>query len=140
MVTPLDGMVSPELAAGFAALIVAFLAIFLIVGIAVYIYSAFALMTIAKKTNTENAWLAWIPIANIYLMTQIAKVSGLWTLAILVSAIPTVGMLAFLAFSVWMWWKISEARGFPGWFGLLQLVPIVNLIIMGVIAWGEPSK
>jgi hypothetical protein len=139
MVTPLDGMVSPENVAAFAGLIVAFLAIFLIVGLAIYIYSALALMKIANKTNTKNVWLAWIPIANIYLMTQIAKVSGLWTLAIIVSFIPYIGMLAFIVFAVWIWWKISEARGFPGWFGLLQLVPIVNLIILGVVAWGEPK-
>ena len=38
-----------------------------LVSLAVYAYVAFCLYTIAKKTNTENPWLAWIPIANIVL-------------------------------------------------------------------------
>ena len=46
----------------------------------VYIYSALALMAIAKRTKTKNAWLAWIPIANIYLMTQIGGLHPAWTL------------------------------------------------------------
>jgi hypothetical protein len=40
---------------------------------AIYIYMSMALMTIATKTNTPNGWLAWIPIANIFLMLQIAR-------------------------------------------------------------------
>ena len=46
-----------------------------IIGLLIYCYTAFALMTIAKKTKTANPWLAWIPVANLYLVTQIAKVS-----------------------------------------------------------------
>src|SRR5215467_850832 len=33
--------------------------------LAIYIYMAICLQTIAKKTNVQNPWLAWIPIANI---------------------------------------------------------------------------
>jgi hypothetical protein len=32
----------------------------------------------AKKTNTQNPWLTWIPIANIYLMCIIAGKPGWW--------------------------------------------------------------
>ena len=47
--------------------------VFLIIFLAVYIYGALALMAIAKKTKTPNGWLAWIPIANVFLIIQIAK-------------------------------------------------------------------
>ncbi len=33
---------------------------FVVIGIAMYIYVALALQTIANKTTTPNAWLAWI--------------------------------------------------------------------------------
>ena len=33
-----------------------------------YVYVALALQTIATKTATPNGWLAWIPIANAFLM------------------------------------------------------------------------
>lgn len=121
------------MAALFAALGLAFLVLLL----AFYIYVSLALMTIAKKTKTDNAWLAWIPIANYYLITQVAKVSGLWTLALLLTFIPGIGGLALLGVSVWLFWRISERRNFPGWLSLLMIVPVVNLIVIGVLAWGK---
>ena len=42
-------------------------------GLAAYLYMSLALQTIATKTNTANTWLAWIPIANLFLMLGIAK-------------------------------------------------------------------
>lgn len=120
---------------GWAAL-GAFLFVFVIICIAIYIYAAIALMAIAKRTKTPNAWLAWIPIANIYLMTQIGKQSGWWTLGILVAIIPIVGGLAVLALVAFLGWKIAEALNRPGWWGILLAIPIVNLVIMGVMAWG----
>ncbi len=110
-------------------------AVYIVLMIAVYIFFALALMSIANKTKTKNAWLAWIPIANIYLMTQIARLNGLWTLAILVSIIPIVGGLVFMGVSVWWWWRIAERRNRPGWWGILMIIPIVNLIIVGLLAW-----
>src|SRR5204863_6187716 len=46
---------------------------FVICGLAVYVYMALALQTIATKTATANPWLAWIPIANLILMLNVAK-------------------------------------------------------------------
>lgn len=115
----------------------AYLAVTLIIGLAMYIYSALVLMAIAKKTNTAKPWLAWIPIANVYLMTQIAKVPWWTFLVIFLTWIPFVGPLALLAALIWWWWKISEARMRPGWWSLLMLIPVVNLVIMGVLAWSD---
>jgi len=113
------------------------LAIIMLIVLVFYIYTSLALMTIARKTKTDNAWLAWIPIANYYLVTQIAEVSGLWTFALLLTFIPGIGGLALLGISIWLFWRISERRKFPGWISLLMLIPIVNLIIIGVLAWGK---
>ena len=121
----------------FLALFGTFLLFFVIIGIAFYVYMAVVLMTIAKKTKTPNEWLAWIPIANIYLMTQIAKVPGWVTLSVLLSAIPVIGGIIFGVVYLWLWWKIAEARKMPGWYALLMIIPIVNLIIMGIIAWKD---
>ncbi|MBC8500326.1 MAG: hypothetical protein ISS25_01520 [Nanoarchaeota archaeon] len=121
----------------FITLFAGALVLALIIGLAVYVYIAIALMTIAKKTNTPLAWLAWIPLANIYLMTQIADLSWWWTLAILLPIIPFIGQIALIVIMVWWWWKIAEKRGFPGWLGILTIIPLVNLIVMGVLAWAE---
>ena len=114
-----------------------FFVVWLIVMLALYVYFALALMFIAKKKNTKNAWLAWIPIANVYLMTQVAGVSGWWTLSVLLPIIPFIGGLAMMAVMIYIWWKIAEAIGKPGWWSILLIIPIVNLVIIGIMAWGK---
>ncbi|MBI5393619.1 hypothetical protein HZA96_07170 [Candidatus Woesearchaeota archaeon] len=110
----------------------------LIIGVIFYVFFALALMAIAKKTKTENAWLAWIPIANIYLMTQVAKVSGWYTTGLLLVFVPIIGSIAIAALFCYLWWKIAEARNRPGWWGILiGLVPIVNLVMIGMLAWSD---
>ena len=115
----------------------AFLGVMFFGFLILYVYAALALMYIGKRTNTENAWLAWIPIANIYLMTKIGKIHPAWTLVILLSFIPMVGSLLLMIAMVYFWWKIAEARSKPGWWGILMIIPLVNLVMMGILAWGE---
>jgi len=108
---------------------------FIFIGTFSYIYTALALMTIAQKTKTKNPWLAWIPIANLYLMTQIGKVPW-WTILFLILAfIPFLGMIIAIALTIFWWWKIAEARKMEGWLGVLTVVPIVNWVVIGMIAW-----
>jgi hypothetical protein len=51
----------------------AVLLVFLVFILAMYVYTSLAFQTIATKTGTANPWLAWIPIANIFLMLGVAK-------------------------------------------------------------------
>ena len=110
---------------------------FFILMIALYVYFALALMAIAKKTNTKNGWLAFIPIANVYLMTQIAGLPGWYTLAILLPIIPFIGVIAMWVIFIYMFWKIAEAIHKPGWWSILLIIPIVNLVVIGMMAWGK---
>jgi hypothetical protein len=112
------------------ALAGAFFTVFLAFGVAMYVYIALALMTIANKTGTENGWLAWIPIANIVLMLMIAKKPIWWIILFL---IPLVNIV--MAILVWM--GIAEARNKPNWWGILMIVPLVNLIVPGYLAWSD---
>ncbi|MEM2956036.1 MAG: hypothetical protein QW041_00450 [Candidatus Pacearchaeota archaeon] len=108
-----------------------------IVVIAIYVYTSLALMTIAKKTKTENAWLAWIPVVNIWLIIQIAEQPWWQIFAILLYFIPVIGGIVFLAVMAFWFWKISERRSMPGWLGILMIIPIVNLIVLGILAWKD---
>jgi len=94
------------------------------------VYSALALSTIATKTNTPNGWMAWIPIANIYLMLVIGKQPGWWLILCL---IPIVNIV--IGIIVWM--AIAEARNKPSWVGLLLIIPFVNIVIPGCLAWAD---
>ena len=116
-------------AVGVAAL-GAFFIVFLCFALAAYVYMALALMTIAQKTNTENAWLAWIPIGNIFLMLMIAKKPMWWFLLFLVP-------LVNIVFLVLVWMQIARARNKPDWWGILMIVPIVSIIVPGYLAWAD---
>jgi hypothetical protein len=103
---------------------------FLLVVAPVYVYTALAVQTIAGKTNTENPWLAWIPIANIILLLNIAKKPVWWIVLFL---IPLVNII--IVIMVWM--AVAEARGKPNWVGILTLVPVVGMLVPGYLAWAD---
>jgi hypothetical protein len=98
--------------------------------VAMYVYMALAIQTIAQKTNTENPWLAWIPIVNIILLLNIARKPLWWILLFL---IPLVNIVI----SVMVWMGVAEARNKPGWWGILLIVPVVGLIVPGYLAWAD---
>lgn len=130
---PARTVLAQESRSGDAAVVAAlgaFALVFVVFGLAAYVYLALALSTIAKKTNTENPWLAWIPIANIVLMLNIAK-KPLWWIILFI--IPFVGVV--MGIIVWM--AIAEARGKPNWWGILLIVPLVGLIVPGYLAWAD---
>lgn len=102
-----------------------------------YVFFAFCLAMIAKKTGRPfgNSFImALIPIANVILMLQIAGKPWWWILLMLV---PVVN----LVITIIVWMKIAEARGKPGWWGIIMgLVPFVNLIFFLILAFGEESR
>ncbi len=104
--------------------------VYLLVIAVFYIYMAICLMTIAKKTNTANAWFAWIPILNIILMLAIAKKPIWW---IILMFIPFVNIII----GVIVWMAIAEARGKPNWMGILMIVPVANVIVPGYLAFSK---
>ncbi|HYE86135.1 MAG TPA: zinc-ribbon domain-containing protein, partial [Vicinamibacterales bacterium] len=85
---------------------------------------------LARKTSTKApSWLAWIPIANLYLMSRIARRSLLMAALMLV---PLVNLYA----AGKLWQGIAIARGKPGWTGWLILVPGLNLLLPMYLASG----
>ena len=113
-----------------AVLMGGFFLIFCIFLLAAYVYHALALQTIAEKTNTENPWLAWIPIVNLILMLNIARKPIWW---ILLCFIPLVNIVILII----VWMAIAEARNKPNWWGIMIIVPIVNIIVPGYLAWAD---
>jgi hypothetical protein len=118
-------------------MIAAFFAVFMAMLLVVYIYTAWALMTIANKTRTKYAWLAWIPVANLYLMTQIGKTPWWTLLLLLLYWVPVLGTILTIGLTIYWWWNIAEVRKMPGWLGILMAVPVVNLFVIGYIAWAK---
>ncbi len=102
-------------------------------GFAFYIYLAITLMFIAKKTATSNAWMAWVPLLNLYLMCKAAGKSGIWIILLL---LPVVNVIAIIL----LWAGIAQRLGRSGWWGLLMLIPVLNLVLMGILAFSKSRQ
>lgn len=92
----------------------------------VYIYLAFAVMTLARRLGMDKAWMAWVPIANLYLLSKMAKLEWWWMLGLF---IPIVNF--FVAGYVWS--EIGKRFGKPWWVGALVAIPAVGLLIPGYL-------
>lgn len=94
----------------------AFISIAIILGIILYVFMAIGMQSMATKLKIENPWLAWIPIANIYLVGRVAgdqvtifnktiqKLGSVLLIgcicACVISAIPIIGFIASIAFAI----------------------------------------
>ncbi len=132
---PFANMLAPFIAIFAGLMIVA-----VIVSIAIYVYYALAFQSIAKKLNYSKPWLAWIPVANLFLYPILAKKH--WAMGFLF-LVPIVGTIFYF---IWLW-KIYTLRKYPGWLSLvpvLSIIPIINflvpiavLVITGLVAWKD---
>ncbi len=100
--------------------------------VVLYLYFAYTLYVMAKKTNTPNAWLAWIPFANIFLFVKVAGQSYWWILLLFV---PFVNIIV----SIWLYMELAKHLNHPSWLGILMIVPIINLVIPAYLAF-VPGK
>ena len=85
-----QGMSPEAMNAGGAAMMMALMAGYTVFMVIFYVFFSLCLMLIAKKMGVANAWLAWIPIANIYLMTQMAGRPGWWTVLMFIPLVNAV--------------------------------------------------
>jgi hypothetical protein len=85
----------------------------------------------------KEYWLAWIPIANLFLLPILLKKKWTWGFMFFV---PIANVVFFILWT----WKIFELRKYPGWLSLSVLVPkvggILYLIAIGFVAWKKKKK
>ncbi|NCP72176.1 hypothetical protein GW835_02165 [archaeon] len=147
---------------GFGSLLVFMFYFAIIILLAVFLYKAFALYTIAKKLNSKYAFLAWIPIGQYFLYPILAEERWEWGFIALLpivapllflpftlipfinmflSLLILIGTLILVSFRTYWIWKIFEKRNYHGALSLLTLVSLANLIVLGIVAWvDKPSK
>ena len=73
--------------------------------------------------------MAWIPLVHIYLAIRVSRHPGWW---IILYFAPLISILI----DVVVWMGIAEACGKSRWLGLLILFPVLNLILIGGLAFG----
>jgi hypothetical protein len=93
-----------------------------------YIFFGWSLSIVARKTGTNGAGLAWIPLANFWLLIRISGRPGLWFIILL---FPGLNLVALAI----LWNDVSGACGKNAalaWLVLLApLVAFVSLAGLG---------
>ncbi len=145
----------------YAAIFAGLFVFLLIIMLAFYIYSALAWQSIAKKLGYQNAWIAWIPIANYFLLPILAKKDWKWGFIMIIPIIgsflviiPIIGMIIYVLAAlfvaimsiIWLW-QIYKLRNYPGWLSLLPILGIIpilgilaliaHFIVIGMVAWKD---
>ena len=129
------------IAGGLVALALAFMVFIAIVIVALYLYSSFAYMAIARKAKYKHPGIAWIPgVGPLIVTNRIARMHWWPFLLFAGFMIPVIGFVAIIMLSVFqiVWlWKTFEKLKRPGWWAILCLIPIVNLVFLGIVAWSK---
>lgn len=111
---------------------------FWVFAIVMHLVTAFPLYKLAVRTNTSNAWLAWIPVANVFTMVMVGGKAWWWALLILLlPIIPLLGGIAAIVLMVIVWMKVAERVGKPSWWGILMIIPLVNIIVLYMLAYAK---
>ena len=101
--------------------------------IGIYLVFTWLLYRISCNAGQRNdAWWAFIPILNVFLLCKMAQKPMWWFLLCLV---PLVNIVILAV----MFWKISENCGQHGFWGICMLLPFVNVVAMLVLAFSTPK-
>lgn len=131
-----SGNMPPEAAAGAFALAGGFFLVIMLFVVVLYVIMAISLMKIAKRTGTDNAWFAWIPILNLILMIQIAQRPMWWLIFFLVPILNIAGIV--LQFVLWV--DIAKRLNKPTWVGILAgLIPIIFVPYLAFSGNDQPA-
>ncbi|MFT4311465.1 MAG: hypothetical protein ACMXX7_02455 [Candidatus Woesearchaeota archaeon] len=106
-----------------------------------YVYLSLTYMLIGKKLSLKNNFLAWIPGFGPIIIAYKASKMHWWPWLLLIAVIiPLLGIIALITFFVYtiIWeWEMFVKLKRPGWWAILTYIPIVNIIILGIAAFGK---
>ncbi len=104
------------------------------ISILVYIFTSLCLSIIAGKLGQgELAFMAWIPILNLYIIVKLADFSGF---TLLIFFIPFVNYI-YLAYCLM---RITAFLDRNPLLGLLMFVHVLNLILLGYLAFTDKKS
>jgi hypothetical protein len=96
----------------------------LVIGLIAYAVSAFLLSRIFKKAGVE-AWKAWVPVYNTWVLLELGDQKGFWAVLALVPVVNIVSIVFLIIAEYNIGLKLQK----EGWFVLLAIfLPLVWLI------------
>jgi len=94
----------------------------IIFAIVLYLFSAYCLYKIFLKAGVENAWGAFIPIYNYYLLTEAVKVKWWWTILCL---IPYVNFIVI----IYLFYRLAKFFD-KEWYYVLLFFILIGYILL----------
>lgn len=127
---------SEEIAEAFLIFLMTMWVILVPILLATYVYRSYSLMSIAKKLKEPDAWFAWIPILDLIL---IFKLGGRNPLYLLLLFLPVIGQIVIYVMEILAYMHIAERMKRDKMLGLLKIIPVGELILLGVLNWGASN-
>ena len=101
--------------------------------VAIYLYHAFCQFYIAQKIGHPSAWWAFIPVLNFYQPVQLSGKPWWWFLLLFV---PVANIICWVI----VWMEIAKKRDKSPVWGVMLLVPVMNLVAMTIMASGPSGQ
>lgn len=100
--------------------------IVVIMGIAVYIFTSYCFQKIYQKLGEPNAWFAWVPLLQYWIMYKAGNRSPWWLIGLF---IPIVNIFASINLLV-AFFRIVDKLGKNPWLIFLMIIPLANFWVM----------
>ena len=100
--------------------------------IAMYLFTSFCFYKIYQKLGEPNAWYAWFPILQKWIMYKAGDQSPWWIIALFIPVLNFVALIFLLVAFI----NVVQKLGKNPWLILLMIIPILNFAIMSYFAFG----
>ncbi len=100
-----------------------------------YLLVTVALYLIAQRLGHDLPWLAFVPLANLWLILNLGGESALW---LILFFIPCINLIFFVVLLI-AWAHIARSLGKSELLAIALLIPIVNVIVLYYLALSGPS-
>ena len=97
---------------------------------ALYLYFSYCVYRIARKAEVDHAWLAFVPLLQLFILVEASGKSWPWLLGLM---IPVVDILALVVIGM----GLADQRGRNSWLGILLAIPGLNLLFLTYLAFFE---
>ncbi|MCX7592547.1 MAG: DUF5684 domain-containing protein [Fischerella sp.] len=104
----------------------------LIIGLAAYVFGSYCFYKIYQKLGEPNAWFAWVPILNTWIMYKAGDQSPWWIIGLF---LPLINLIA-LVFLLIAFVNIIKKLGKNPWLILLMIIPVINFVVLYHFAFG----
>ena len=92
----------------------------------IYVYIAYTSMVLAHRLHLRDAWMAWVPFANLYLLAKMANKSPWFALGFL---LPYVNFFT----TGYLWSGIAFRLGKNSLLGAAIILPVIGLFVPGYL-------